>query len=110
MQVDLKKLKPIGIVVILGAAVLALIVCFTADMGIPPKYESVHDADYYLQSVMKEKNAITIGLMHSAILSGLLCMALPALFGMTGVWMALPLADMLTVLAQNKNSRNVWWS
>ncbi|MBR4232408.1 MAG: hypothetical protein IKR95_04285 [Oscillospiraceae bacterium] len=50
MQVDLKKLKPIGIVVILGAAVLALIVCFTADMGIPPKYESVHDADYYLQS------------------------------------------------------------
>ena len=46
MQVDLKKLKPIGIVVILGAAVLALIVCFTADMGIPPKYESVHDTDY----------------------------------------------------------------
>ncbi|MBO4831171.1 MAG: hypothetical protein J5569_01710 [Oscillospiraceae bacterium] len=50
MQVDLKKLKPIGIVVVLGAAVLALIVCFTADMGIPPKYESLHDADYYLQS------------------------------------------------------------
>jgi len=37
--------------------------------------------------------------MHSAILSGLLCMALPAFFGMTGVWMALPLADMLTALA-----------
>ena len=50
MQVDLKKLKPIGIVVILGAAVLALILCFTADMGIPPKYESLHDAEYYLQS------------------------------------------------------------
>ncbi len=50
MQVDLKKLKPIGIIIILGAAVLALIVCFTADMGIPPKYESAHDAEYYLQS------------------------------------------------------------
>ena len=50
MQVDLKKLKPIGIVIILGAAVLALILCFTADMGIPPKYESLHDTEYYLQS------------------------------------------------------------
>ena len=75
----------------------------------------VVDADYYLQSVMKERNAITIGLLHSAILSGLLCMALPALFDMTGVWMALPLADMLAALAgivyvkKSKKSLTLTW-
>jgi len=50
MQVDIKKLKPLGVVLILVAAVLALITCFTADMGVPPKYESMHSAEYYLQS------------------------------------------------------------
>ena len=50
MQVNLKALKPVGIVIVLGAAILALILCFTADMGVPPKYESAHDAEYYLQS------------------------------------------------------------
>ena len=50
MQVNLKRLKPLGVIIILGAAILALITCFTADMGVPPKYEPAHDAEYYLQS------------------------------------------------------------
>lgn len=58
----------------------------------------VVDADYYLQSVMKEKQSVAIGLMHSVVLSGLFCVALPKVLGMTGVWLAIPLADMLTAL------------
>lgn len=56
----------------------------------------VVNADYYLQSVMKEKKSIMVGLMHSVVLSGLLCLILPVLFGMNGVWLAIPLSDMLT--------------
>jgi len=50
MQVDLKKLKPLGIVLILGCSLLALIMCFTVDMGVPPVYESKHEAEYYRQN------------------------------------------------------------
>ena len=50
MQVDLKKLKPIGIVLILGFSIVALILCFTADMGVPDPYEPLHETDYYRQS------------------------------------------------------------
>ena len=53
-------------------------------------------ADYYLQSIMEERQSILLGLMHSAILSGLFCMILPLFSGMTGVWLALPLADLIT--------------
>lgn len=50
MQVDLKRLKPIGILLILGCSILALIVCFTADMGVPERYVSVHETQYYSQN------------------------------------------------------------
>ena len=50
MQVDLKKIKPLGIVLILGCSLLALIMCFTVDMGIPERYTPAHDADYYRES------------------------------------------------------------
>ena len=49
-MIDLKKLKPIGVIVILGCAVLALIVCFTADMGIPDRVTLRHDTAYYAES------------------------------------------------------------
>jgi hypothetical protein len=45
-MIDLKKLKPAGVVIILGAAILALILCFTADMGVPDRTELRHDAAY----------------------------------------------------------------
>lgn len=56
MQVDLKKLKPLGIVLILGCSILALIMCFTVDMGVPKPYESIHSVEYYRQNeeTMKE--------------------------------------------------------
>ena len=49
-MIDLKKLKPVGVIVILGCALLALIVCFTADMGIPDRVTLRHDAAYYAES------------------------------------------------------------
>ena len=53
-------------------------------------------ADYYLQSIMEERQSILLGLMHSVILSGFFYMILPLFSGMTGVWLALPLADLIT--------------
>ena len=50
MQVNLKALKPLGVILILGCSILALIVCFTADMGVPERYDSVHEPEYYRQS------------------------------------------------------------
>ena len=50
MQVDLKKIKPIGVVLILGFSLLALITMFTADMGVPEKFIPEHDTAYYLES------------------------------------------------------------
>lgn len=49
-MVDIKKLKPIGVVMILGLSVLFLIVCFTADFGVPKAYTPAHDAQYYQQN------------------------------------------------------------
>ena len=67
-------------------------------------------ADYYLQSIMEERQSILLGLMHSIILSGFFCMILPLLSGMTGVWLALPLADLITACVGIffvKNSRKL---
>ena len=50
MQVDLKKIKPLGIVLILGFAVLVFIMCLTAKLGVPDRYAPVHDAAYYVQN------------------------------------------------------------
>ena len=49
-MVDIKKLKPIGVVMILAFSVLALIVCFTADMGVPDRITPEHDTEYYRRS------------------------------------------------------------
>lgn len=50
---------------------------------------------YYLQSVMREGPSIIVGFAHSVVLSSLMCVILPMLFGMDGVWMALPVAEMI---------------
>ena len=49
-MVDIKKLKPLGVVLILAFTVFVIILCFTADMGVPEPYESLHDTQYYMQS------------------------------------------------------------
>lgn len=50
MQVDLKKIKPLGIVLILLFSVLVFIMCLTVDFGVPEKYTPAHDAAYYTSS------------------------------------------------------------
>lgn len=50
MQVDLKRLKPLGIVLILAGSLMALILCFTGDLKIPEPYEPRHEAAYYSSS------------------------------------------------------------
>jgi hypothetical protein len=49
-MIDLKKIKPIGVVVILGLSLLAFIMCLTVNLGVPKKYESRHDTAYYKES------------------------------------------------------------
>ncbi len=49
-MVDLKKIKPLGVVLILLFAVLVVVLCFTADMGVPKPYAPEHDAAWYAES------------------------------------------------------------
>ena len=49
-MIDLKKLKPLGIVLILGFSVLFVIMCLTVDMGVPERYVPEHDTAYYAES------------------------------------------------------------
>jgi hypothetical protein len=61
-MINLKKLKPIGAVLILLCAAVAVIMCFTVDLGVPDRYESAHDTVYYQTSpeTMTElKNELT---------------------------------------------------
>ena len=51
MKVDLKALKPFGVVLILVLSVLFLIACFTMDMGVPERYTPAHAAEYYKESL-----------------------------------------------------------
>lgn len=50
---------------------------------------------YYLQSVMEKKAAFIVGAMHSVLISTFLCVLLPIFLGMTGIWLALPLTELL---------------
>ena len=50
-------------------------------------------ADYYLQSVMEVKISMVRGLSHSILVSGLMIISLPAMLGMDGVWLAMPVAE-----------------
>ena len=50
MKIDLKALKPFGVILILVLSVLFVIACFTLDMKVPEKYESLHDTEYYKSS------------------------------------------------------------
>lgn len=53
-------------------------------------------AIYYLQSILDARRAGVLALLRSALLSGLFLLLLPVFFGMTGVWIAQPLAEALT--------------
>jgi hypothetical protein len=45
-----KKVKPIGAVLILLISAIGTLMLFTADMGVPARHEPLHSTEYYLQS------------------------------------------------------------
>ena len=55
-------------------------------------------ADYYLQSVMEVKMSMVIGLSHSVMISGLMIISFPAMLGMDGVWLAMPVTELIVGL------------
>lgn len=50
MKVDLQKIGPVGIVIILLISAIAFAMFFTVDLGVPAPYQSLHDTEYYRQS------------------------------------------------------------
>ena len=55
-------------------------------------------ATYYLQSVLRARQATAISLLRGIAVSGVLILLLPALFGVTGIWYAMPLAELIVCL------------
>ncbi len=55
---------------------------------------------YYLQSVMRDRASMAIGILRSLVVSGLLLCLLPLFWGINGVWLALPVSEcIVTVVA-----------
>lgn len=54
---------------------------------------------YHLQSIQRDKAALMIAVSRSIVVSGLLIILLPLAMGLSGVWIALPLAELLVVTA-----------
>lgn len=52
-------------------------------------------AIYYLQSIRKDKVATLIAFMRSVLVSGLLLLVLPRIWGIVGLWSASPLAELI---------------
>lgn len=50
---------------------------------------------YYFQSIMKPSIAFGISLARGAIISGILIMILPAIIGETGIWVAMPITELV---------------
>lgn len=53
-------------------------------------------ATYYFQSIMKAQVAFAISVARGLFMSGFLILLLPILFGGFGIWMAMPIAELLT--------------
>ena len=55
---------------------------------------------YYLQSVMRDRASIAIGILRSLVVSELLLYLLLLFWGINGVWLALPISEcIVTVVA-----------
>ena len=55
-------------------------------------------ATYYLQAILHGKISMLIALFRSALVSGLLICLLPLRWGLAGVWLALPVSELLVML------------
>jgi putative MATE family efflux protein len=50
-------------------------------------------ATYYLQSILKTKVSLVISFLRGIIISGLLLNVLPLVFGLNGIWWAMPVSE-----------------
>ena len=53
---------------------------------------------YYFQSIMKPADAFVISLSRGLVISGILILLLPGLFGADALWLAMPVAEGLTAV------------
>lgn len=53
---------------------------------------------YHLQSTMHGKMSMTIAVLRSVVVSGLLLMGLPAIFDILGVWLVLPISELIVAI------------
>lgn len=53
---------------------------------------------YYLQSIMHDKMSILIAILRSVVVSGLLIYVLPQFFHITGVWIAMPISEVIVAV------------
>ena len=61
---------------------------------------------YYLQSVMKDRDSMIVAMLRSIVLSGVLLLILPPMFGLMGVFAAIPVAELIvTLIAAGFNKR-----
>jgi hypothetical protein len=45
-----KKIGPFGAALVLVLSAVAIILAFTIDLGVPERYVSLHDTEYYMQN------------------------------------------------------------
>lgn len=55
-------------------------------------------ATYYLQSIVQARMAMAISLLHSFIVTGLFLFIMPTLWGLTGVMLAMPAAELVVAV------------
>jgi Na+-driven multidrug efflux pump len=55
-------------------------------------------ATYYLQSILKTKISLIISFLRGIIISGMLIFMLPLIFGLNGIWWAMPISEFLVAL------------
>ena len=53
---------------------------------------------YYLQSTMQGKTSMITAILRSVVVSGILLFVLPMLWGIQGVWYALPASDLIVAI------------
>ena len=67
-------------------------------------------AGYYFQSIMKNGQSLLISLLRGFFLSAALVFLLPAVFGFSAIWWAMPLTELITlvisVILVRKSLRN----
>lgn len=55
-------------------------------------------ATYHLQSTMQSGRSMLVALLRSVVVSGFLLLILPLFLGLLGVWLAIPLAELLVAI------------